>query len=144
MMTFDETVAEHRKMWNWIADETLRLKRVVNKSEYFFSIGLRRNDWPVCKCFCCEYTSMCCDHCPLEWHGSDKTISQTCFIGGEYSRWRLACEVGDWEKASDLARQIANLPEREIEREEAIGLSESVCAETTEGETDWEDLSRNP
>ena len=34
-LTREQAIMEHRKMWNWIADETLRLKRRVPKDNYF-------------------------------------------------------------------------------------------------------------
>ena len=38
-LTREEAINEHRKMWNWIADETLKQKRKVNENEYFHQIN---------------------------------------------------------------------------------------------------------
>lgn len=35
-MTRKEAIENHRKMWNWIADETVKQQRKVLKSEYPF------------------------------------------------------------------------------------------------------------
>lgn len=36
----EDFLFHHRKMWNWIADQTLKLKRKVYKEEYFDEMGI--------------------------------------------------------------------------------------------------------
>lgn len=110
-MRFDETVANHRKMWNWIADETLRRKDFVYKPNYFVSIGLDSEKWPLCNCYCCEYARADCFFCPLEWTTADGD-SSVCYYGGQFGRWKDAIGANNWEEAARLAKEIANLPER--------------------------------
>lgn len=38
-LTREQTIAEHRKMWNWIAEECLRRKEKVEKADYFIYSG---------------------------------------------------------------------------------------------------------
>lgn len=100
-------VALHRKLWNWIADETERQHCRVEKEEYpLFKRLLILN-----KCWCCEYAQGNCEECPIVWHIRNK------FLGG--SPCELA-EFRDWENAmywcesARLARVIAELPERDV------------------------------
>lgn len=77
-----EAIKKHRKIWNWIADETLKQKRKINKNEYFMAHkGV--TDTLLCDCCCCEYV--------IDYINT-------------YSH--------DYKKAAKLARQIAELPER--------------------------------
>lgn len=111
-LTFDEAIANHRKMWNWIADETEKRKHIVLKSDYF-----KENDIPEDvfeRCYCCEYGGQesgrytgitKCSYCPIDW-GVDN-----CEEGySAYSGWTY-CD--DWQSAAKYARKIANLPARE-------------------------------
>ena len=70
--TKDQAIAEHRKMWCWIYDETVKQKRPVRKEEY-----LEKNNifGLYSDCFLCEYSIdetikngadfNICDCCPL-------------------------------------------------------------------------------
>lgn len=63
-------IAEHRKMWNWIADTAKKEGRFVAKEEYLDAFGYDSQTL-VCGCFCCTYSSsiekFACDCCPLIW-----------------------------------------------------------------------------
>lgn len=117
-LTREEAIANHRKMWNWIADETERRENCATKSDYFkilFDLPIPRDE-----CYCCEYAHdialhSICSVCPLLW-GSNFS---TCVFDGSsenktglYVQWLRACEKKDWQKSAHLARVIANLPER--------------------------------
>lgn len=130
-LTKAEAIANHRKMWNWIADETLRRKRCVTKFEYFGAFGI--TNIPISRCYCCEYdysvskiTMAQCTNCPILWNNSERIMSDKClhkyFKGddqGLFSMWRNAIHIDyDYKEAAELARQIANLPEREFPYEE--------------------------
>ena len=39
-LTKSEAIANHRKMWNWIADETMKRKCKVEKWDYFKAHGI--------------------------------------------------------------------------------------------------------
>ena len=118
-LTREQAIAEHRKMWNWIADETERRGEKAEKIWYFIAhefVGEVKNF-----CFCCEYCwqnsdrTPKCERCPIDWGGSRKTF-QCCFkhndssYDGLYGLWSKALYP---PKAAELARQIANLPESE-------------------------------
>ncbi|SDY29880.1 hypothetical protein [Eubacterium barkeri] len=108
--TKSEAVRRHRKMWNWIADETDRLKFKVEKCEYFYNFEIE--DIPSLECYCCEYlfnlgNCKCLNGCPIDW-GNYFGCQKPC-LESLYKLWCLEC---DWQKAANLAREIANLPER--------------------------------
>ena len=126
-LTREQAIAEHRKMWNWIADETERLGNVVDKDDYF-SRTEAITRIPTAECFCCAYGEQFvddkikhiqqrCAHCPLVWDSHiDKAM---CLCKEEYTDnnglfglWVDACTYGHVEKSVKLARQIANLQER--------------------------------
>ena len=113
-LTLEETIENHRKLWNWIADETERKKRKVQKEEYF-------TDDRICEpvafgCFCCHYTIdpddtlkyVHCQKCPLDWNV--EKIQYACESHDAlYSVWSKL-DPWKWETAAKLAREIANLP----------------------------------
>ena len=113
-LTKQQAIENHRKMWNWIADESLRQKRCVDKDEAFKHFGW---EYIPKQCWCCEYASAkinCayfnkCTYCPLIW-GND--ISKSCTFS-EFFKWQYAFDIDDLETAVEYARKIAELPERE-------------------------------
>jgi hypothetical protein len=122
-LTKEQAVAEHRKMWNWIADQ------LENGSTS--TVGLLKEEY--CKinkfnlledCFCCEYARMQinnsnCKSCPILWGSEDNTDRFYCEYGnnGEMNKglWWIAQIYSfkhKYEEAAKIARQIADLPER--------------------------------
>lgn len=108
-LTREQAIAEHRKMWNWIADRIERCETVLKipnlKIEY-----LTNNDIEIILggCFLCEYADSRggCKSCPLK----PRNGINEC-LGGLY--WE--CDLSHtWQEQAKLARQIANLPERRI------------------------------
>ena len=98
-LTREEAIANHRKMWNWIADETERVRRCVDPIEYFREHG---DEIPENHNYCCEYDleSTCvdwCEACPL-----DIPKDQSCIPSQTYG----------WRRYAQLARITANFPER--------------------------------
>lgn len=119
-LTKQEAIENHRKMWNWIADETLRRKHAVNKEEYFNHFNIESKDIPRCECYCCEYVfnrenHVTCNACPVVW-GNDKTVycltDSSLFYKWECIILFLDLLKENYLEAAELARQIANLPER--------------------------------
>ena len=112
-LTKKEAIKLHRKLWNWVADETLRLKRKVKKEEYFYRNHIDREDIPKNKCYCCEYdeqkqdkcTNKSCKYCPISWGNRDNDCEKPSY----YSEWNYAI---DYKEAAEYARKIANLSER--------------------------------
>lgn len=107
-LTRDQAISEHRKMWNWIADETEKQKRKVYKDEYFYKIGIENA--PKNMCHCCEfneqkgsYNSYCGNNCIIDWK------SYMGCMGSYFLEWHI---IDDWQESTRLARIIANLPER--------------------------------
>ena len=110
-LTFDEAIANHRKMWNWIADETEKRKESVTKEEYFEKNEIL--DDVECNCYCCEYGTqktgisggfVKCKVCPIDWKFENCECRNP-----SYNKWKHSYE---WESSAKYARQIANLPER--------------------------------
>lgn len=114
-LTREQAIAEHRKMWNWIADQ------IEEKQETLFVYGLKRKycfEKGFCKiinyCFLCEFTHENCNKCPLDWD-SDATeymCEDAKIYGDNDGIWCRCRESIDWQEQASLARQIANLPER--------------------------------
>ena len=135
-ITREEAIREHRKMWNWIARETLKRKKVVTKKDYIKFVGLRKKSRFELEnnslCFCCLYDSQQrlkkisknkCKFCPLDWNTSfgrfmciyeyndDGEIDS---FNNLYHEWEDCLESGDWEKSAKIAKEISNLKERKI------------------------------
>lgn len=138
--TKDQAIAEHRKMWCWIYDETVKQKRPVRKEEY-----LEKNNifGLYSDCFLCEYSinetikndanSHICDCCPLDWDSKAKNKCKCVWkvnfkpktnIGfkifaklftGYYHRWDEASRKGDYKAAAKYAYKIAYLKEKKNE-----------------------------
>lgn len=107
ILTREQAIAEHRKMWNWIADKTEKRKQKVFKSEYFYENNIRII--PFAHCYCCQYifdTSEGCNHnnCIINW-GESKYC-----LNGYYRKWSESC---DWKESARIAKVIASLPENE-------------------------------
>ena len=117
-LTKEKAIEEHRKMWNWIADQlengvteeiwTLK-KRYCKENE----LSLMHD------CFCCEYNDNFrkCDDCPLLWGAEE--YQDTTFCVPEYddngvSWWKANSHSmnEEYAEAAKISRQIANLPEK--------------------------------
>ena len=121
-LTKQEAIANHRRMWNWIADETERQTMIVGEKEYFEASGITNIPFGIC--YCCEYanqrkevlqTGTTCKNCPINWGENGNTCAvlyneQGEHVGdGLYCQWHNAIH---WPEAAELAREIANSPER--------------------------------
>lgn len=114
-LTREQAIAERRKMWRWIAEEIENRRRCVDlricKGRYLAEkkYGEIR---PINDCFLCEYDfqdqfdkSKPCQKCPVKV----KKEGEGC-LGGLYYKVKRA---DTWQEQAALARQIAELPERE-------------------------------
>lgn len=111
-LTKQQTIAEHRKMWRWIADETKKQGRMVEKAEYFDAMGISPEDRPAGNCYCCDYTDGNCLKCPIEWGGDYGTcLDRYTYDDGKglFGQW---IHTNNPEEAARLAHKIAELPER--------------------------------
>lgn len=117
----EEAVRRHRELWNKIAElctggfNVGMIKTMaLNALGYYDS-----RDYPTNGCWACEYAinnamylhrineGVCC-FCPIKWKTAlchDK--------GGEYDMWTRYILDRNYEKAAEMARVIANLPEKE-------------------------------
>lgn len=121
-LTREEAIELHKKMWNWIADETERTGLLISKSDYFMLAGAQCRSIPAHTCYCCEYDrhrnslnhNGRCKYCPLDW-GSKCNLLMCIYKekkgdnNGLYARWLRTQDIKERVK---LARQIANLEVR--------------------------------
>lgn len=113
-LTRKSAIKWHREMWNYIADVIENSRMVQNigelKREFLRKYGFQRR--VQANCFLCEYTKMHCDECPLKW--GEQEGSGCIRVGGKNDG--LFFKIGEcksWQKQAELARKIANLPEKE-------------------------------
>ena len=114
-LTREQAIAEHRKMWNWIADQMGIFKTVFDiytLKDLYLETFKQMSIYPVDSCFLCEYArkerykkhyGITCDYCPITRADGDGCL------GGLYY---AVCRAETWQEQAALARQIANLPER--------------------------------
>lgn len=110
-MTKQEAIKKHRKLWNWIAEETFKQKRKVKKVEYFEIHNIAKVEN---YCYCCEYNSQfnkSCKNCPVDWNHVSSEKKECC-IDSYFKEW---LDTDDWETAYLIAIDIANLPAKEEE-----------------------------
>ena len=122
-LTKEQAIQEHRKMWNWIAEQNEKGIHYPHSDELKRQYIKEHTDYEYisCWCFCCEYdekynlTFRMCGRCPLDWKSSANGI-QCCNDSnhsqkGYYSLWNRSKTP---EEAAKYARIIANLSERSI------------------------------
>lgn len=125
-LTREQAIKEHRKMWNWIADETINRQIKVTKWEYFYTFKFIE---PIHLCYCCEYARNVCEerkenssigsrcwYCPIKWGEEDsaRCYDDECDPPALYSLWERLGNL-EFEQAAYLAKQIAELPEYQSE-----------------------------
>ena len=123
LLTRERAIQEHRKMWNWIADQyenhtdicqsckciqELKTKYITTQTFY---------DKIMFGCFCCDYVfshGRTCSSCPIDWGSS--SASNMCLFKDEDHKLNLYGILDMSEETmlecAAIARQIANLPER--------------------------------
>lgn len=124
-LTKEEAVRRHRELWNKIAELCTGEFRAY-EIKYVALEALGYDDpieFPESMCWACEYATYnaihlhrtnkgtCC-FCPIKWK------TELCHdIGGEYDMWTRYIWDGNYEKAAEMARVIANLPENKEVKE---------------------------
>lgn len=111
-LTREQAIAEHRKMWYWIAEETIKRQEKVHPDEYLNTFFPNRTI--MSHGFCCEYDRQFnndCAHCPIEWDPDEKDSCCNNYNGSFYLGWAY---TSNWQEAAKYARQIAELPERKV------------------------------
>ena len=127
-MTKQEAIENHRKMWEWIAEETRKQKRCVGKAEYLLECGMSPFEL-LNNCFCCQFSldypddHAECERCPIEFDSTadeymcihtSNSSKESCFEDGLYAAWEDDYRIsGDWQHAAEMADIIAGLAERE-------------------------------
>lgn len=116
-LTREQALYLHKKLWNTIADMTLKLRKPIEKWEIFRLYGWPRVKWD---CWCCKYCNSWCTKCPIEW-GYGKFCDS---IYSPYLEWKKRLDYYHcylhhkdlrgyhFEELAKYAREIANLPER--------------------------------
>ena len=112
-------IENHRILWDWLAEETKRRKKIIKKDNYICEINpfiekLEAHCWP------CEYTTIMnqsilnsidiCEKCLFMWgNESDDTCIHVNYTHGLYKEWSNA---ETWETAYKYAKQIADINEK--------------------------------
>ena len=130
-LTKEQAIKEHRKMWNWIADQYKNgcIKYIYEvEQRYIDECTNYSSDEIESDSFCCEYSNQndvsdSCDSCPLAWGNvagyayclESYEINEDGDGRGLYAK--IADETWDsseidFDKVYKLCKQIANLPER--------------------------------
>lgn len=119
-LTREQAIAEHRKMWRWIAEETEKQKQRVRKQEYLVKHGYYDylGNIPLNDCFLCDYTFQeglpDCSLCLLDWDSEQEDYMcerKSENEDGYYCKWYSTSD-NNWQRAAKLAKIIAELPER--------------------------------
>lgn len=117
--TKEEYIAEHRKMWNWIADESIKNHCKKNKLQYLRHIGVDPKSINT-KCWMCDYAckqtddiEIVCEYCPLEWEKvNGEKVPYCCAYDDSLYYSFCSCSYKNYEYAAEIARRIANLPSK--------------------------------
>ena len=124
-LTRKQTIEEHRKMWNWLAENP-----DMDKSDYLALNSLKR---PTNECFLCHYSRQnngehCGDNCIIDWGDTGGCMGDTFNLGlykvyseltsllrdiNKNSEWSKDITNGLRLMISRTARAIADLPESE-------------------------------
>lgn len=113
-LTFTQTVEMFRKHWNTIADMTPEEMKECGHVEDIKRRALHKmeiDEIIYMNCFCCEYSEMMCHICPIKWAGC---VSRCVGFNGEYALFSEAINNEEYGQAAEIAREIANLPAREM------------------------------
>lgn len=116
-LTREQAITEHRKMWRWIAEQYKNKCDISPhqlKKIYLLKIGYDDPFLIQSCCFLCEYTrERGCDNCPLIWGTIKDCMGTSDEHRGLYGKLMDCYLNRDIEKCVKLARQIAELPEKQ-------------------------------
>lgn len=121
-LTKEEAIKKHRRLWNYIADETLKQARCVTIAEAFEHFGW---SYTICRrSWCCEYDyehDNNCTHCPIDWRMYEEDDALCDKIWRQNSNtphrglllmWESCVRLDYCTLAYKYAKIIAELPER--------------------------------
>lgn len=124
-MTKQEAISNFRKMWKWIALETMKQKRIINKDEYFIEHDLEDIYFD---CYCCEYSNnkrekhnqQLCINCPISFPSKCKEFmccDNKSIDDGLFNQWLEISFEQFYKESALLAYKISKLPERKLKGE---------------------------
>lgn len=122
-MERNEAIKYFRRMWHdmyeHIMDEEKRIHVPTYKRDWCINNGVRfLNNCPLCQ-YACEENNhqQICRACPIEWGSRASAyycerISNIDTTG--YGLWLKCRDAYTWQEQAALAKQISELPEREV------------------------------
>lgn len=115
-LTREQAIAEHRKMWNWIADKIESTEQVndIFELKFIYVMDISKiSVLPNHLCYMCETTGKDCRKC-LDWPSNTTDMSCVYFDSKDNYKglYSLCKDAKTWKEQATIARQIANLPER--------------------------------
>ena len=127
-------IQKHREMWNWIADQILERKILLDIAEAKLTWCLEIGLAPISGCFACECKyaiheacsrceyAYCRKGCLFNWVESSENFVSC--IGRKSSLYVRCTNARTYRKQAELARKIANLPVREevVEFAKSLGM----------------------
>lgn len=126
-MTKEEAIIKHRRLWNEVADMLDRGEIYdhadILKRRALNNIGEENDIYN--NCYCCEYAKNDCRKCPVIWN-NERYDDYMCEAGyddifddlydvkdkSEWANFLILIKQKDYDTAAEIAREIANLPER--------------------------------
>lgn len=148
LIAYEDFHRSHKKLWNWIADETKRRQRIIEKEQYFNEF--REEHRPINDCYACEFSRQLmifystymtkikvidpdvrCSLCPLKW--TPGRIDMTCLTGYNnlYRSWCNAAYEQNICNAIRYARELANA-ELNYDHLSIVGLTKEVISQINE------------
>lgn len=123
-LTREEAIRLHRAMWNWIADVIEKIQHVqdIDFLKCKFTWEITPCQRIPCNCYCCAFACNNdnvdgCILCPLDW-GTDHEDDFPC--EKENGLWVQCRDCTNWGKQAALARKIANLPDRKVNKDDVL------------------------
>lgn len=128
-LTRQQAITEHRKMWNWIANDIEQNgwnweNSIENKKKEYLVLNGYGDDI-YADCFCCHYVEQrelnCLEQCLLNW-GKSSCCNEDAPYWKLYKLTDLDLrDEGEQPEATEkrivsLCREIANLPEKTEKR----------------------------
>lgn len=106
-LTKQQAIEGHRKMWNWIADEIEKRKKVLDITKAKRIYCANKKLYLKYNSFCCDYSDAFCNNCPLEYGENN-----SCYNLKRNGLRDMVYKAATWQEQAELARKIANLPKR--------------------------------
>lgn len=128
---------QFRRMWRWIAEETRRQKRRVEKFEYFNAFDISKDERPYCECYACKEGiqrarddgydvdhagPIACCYCPIDWNNGKKCVEGGTFctstgdmLAHTRTRQSLRSEYLRWNGGIPMS-ELNRIAERELDK----------------------------